>query len=135
VPMVSQTSERTQNRRRYVTCPVCSASFNPGKVKKTITTFTCPECGEVLHYESGWFAYCLFFFCLYGVPVLLYYLGYRNLKLVFVAVVAAPLMLFFGVAIHSFIVPPKAQQKLSYGDTGLRLTDKPKRPEDHRPKA
>ena len=122
-----------QNLSRYVTCPVCSANFDPGKVKRTITTFTCPDCGELLHYEAGSFDYLLFFLCLYGVPALLYCVGYRDLKLVFVAVVAAPLMFFFGIAIHSFIIPPKAQQKLSYGDSGLHLTDRPKRRDDHRP--
>jgi len=130
VPMGSQTGERMQSRRRFVTCPVCSASFHPGKVERTLTSFTCPECGELLHYETGWFTYVLGFFCLYGVPSLLYYLGYRNLKLVFVAVAAAPLTFWFGIVIQSLIIPTRAQQKLKYGDSGLHLTDKPKRRED-----
>jgi hypothetical protein len=129
----SEIKGRAENRRRYVTCPVCSASFHPGRVNRKMGTFTCPGCGEVLTYETGRFGYSLFFFCLYGVPALLYYLGYRGFTLLFVSIGAASLMFFFGVAMHSLIVPPKAQQKLSYGDTGLRLTDKPKRGEDHRP--
>jgi predicted RNA-binding Zn-ribbon protein involved in translation (DUF1610 family) len=130
VSMGSQTSERMQSRRRYVTCPMCSASFHPGKVKRTIRTFTCPECGEVLHYEAGWFAYVWSFFCLYGVPAFFYYFGYQYFGLLFISVVAVPLTFFFGIGIHSLFVAPKAQQKLFYGDSGLHLTDKPKRRED-----
>jgi hypothetical protein len=130
IPIDFAAFEGTQTHRRYVTCPVCSASFHPGKVKRTIGSFTCPECGEVLKYETGGFGYFWFFFCLYGVPALLYYLGYRNLSLVLASTVVASLTFFFGIAIHSFIVPPKAEQKLGYGDSGLHLTDKPKRRDD-----
>src|SRR6266404_1036181 len=129
----SQTKGRVQNHRRYVTCPSCSASFDPGKVERTRRTFTCPECGEVLQYAAGGFAYFFGFLCLYGVPAFLYFLGYRYFSLLFVSIVAVPLTFFVGIAILSFIVPPKAQQKLSYGDSGLHLTDKTKRRENHRP--
>ena len=130
MPMGSQNDQRMESLRRYVTCPVCNVSFHPGQVKRTITSFTCPECGELLQYQTGWFAYVWFFLCLYGVPGLLYYLGYRNLKLILVAVAAAPLTFWFGVLIQSLVVPARAQQKLKYGDSGLHLTDKPKRRED-----
>ena len=120
----------TQNLRRHVTCPVCSARFHPGRVKRTRRTFTCPECGEVLTYRMEWFDYFFFYLCFFGVPALLYFLGYRYFSLLFFSVVAVPLALFFGIAILNFFVPPKAQQKLSYGDSGLHLTDKPKRRDD-----
>ncbi len=119
--------------RRYVTCPVCSASFDPRKVERTRRTFTCPECGEVLQYDAGGFTYFLVFLCLYGVPAFLYFLGYRYFSLLFISIVAVPLTFFVGIAIYSLIVPPKAKQKLSYGDSGLHLTDKTRRREDHRP--
>jgi predicted RNA-binding Zn-ribbon protein involved in translation (DUF1610 family) len=128
----SQTKGRMQNNRRYVTCAVCSAGFDPRKVERTRTTFTCPECGEMLEYAAEGFDYFLFFLCLYGVPAFLYFLGYRYFGLLFVSIVAMPLTFFVGTAIRSLIVPPKAKQKLSYGDSGLHLTDKTKRPENHR---
>jgi len=125
--------QKLGNTRRNVICPSCNASFNPGKVKKTRRSFICPECGEVLEYETGTFAYVLFFFCLYGIPALLYYVGYRSLSLVPFSIAVAFVIFFLGIAIHSLIFPPKAQQKLNYGDTGLRLTNKPKVREDQRP--
>ena len=134
-PIGSQLGEKTQIRnRRDVVCPTCNASFNPGKAKKTIRTFTCPNCGEVLEYETGRFDYILFFFCLYGVPVLVYYLGFRDLVLIFLSIVGAPMLCFLGLLIHSFFVPPKAQLYLKYGETGLHLTDRPKRPGNGAPK-
>jgi hypothetical protein len=125
--------QKLENARLNVICPSCNASFNPRKVKRTWRSFTCPECGEVLEYESGTFAYVLFFFCLYGVPALLYYVGYRSLSLIPLSIAAAFVIFFLGAAIHSLIFPPKAQQKLNYGDSGLHLTDKPKVREDQRP--
>jgi predicted RNA-binding Zn-ribbon protein involved in translation (DUF1610 family) len=125
--------EKLGNTRRNVICPSCNASFNPGKVKRTWRTFICPECGEVLEYETGTFAYVLFFLCLYGVPALLYFVGYRSLSLIPRSIAAAFVIFYLGVTIHSLIFPPKAQQKLNYGDSGLHLTDKPKIREEHRP--
>jgi hypothetical protein len=87
----------------------------------------------VLEYETGTFAYVLFFFCFCGIPALLYYVGYRSLSLVPFSIAASFLIFFLGVAIHSLIFPPKAQQKFNYGDSGLRLTNKPKVREDQRP--
>ncbi len=97
----SQTKGRTPSPRRCVTCPVCGTSFDPGKVERTRRTFTCPECGEVLQYAAGGFAYFLGFFCLYGVPAFLYYLGYRYFSLLFVSLIAVPLTFFVAIAIHS----------------------------------
>ncbi len=125
--------QKLGNTRRNVICPSCNASFNPGKAKRTWRSFICPECGEVLEYETVRFAYVLFFFCLYGVPALLYYVGYRSLSSIPLSIAAAFVIFFLGVAILSLIFPPKAQQKLNYGDSGLHLTDKPKVREDHRP--
>jgi predicted RNA-binding Zn-ribbon protein involved in translation (DUF1610 family) len=120
--------------RRNVKCPSCNASFNPaGKVKRTWGSFSCPECGELLEYETATFSYVLFFFCLYGVPALLYYVGYRNLSLIPLSIAAVFVIFFLGFAVHSLIFPPKAQQKLNYGDTGLHLTDNPKVREERRP--
>lgn len=132
-PGDSKIGEKPQNTRRNVTCPSCNASFNPGKVKMTLTSFTCPDCGEVLEYETGKFGYILIYFCLFGVPALLYYLGYRSLSLIPLSVVVSVVILFLGIAIQSFISPSKAQVKLTYDGSGLRLTDKPKVRDDHKP--
>jgi predicted RNA-binding Zn-ribbon protein involved in translation (DUF1610 family) len=125
--------QKLGNTRRNVICPSCNASFNPGKAKRTWRSFICPECGVVLEYEAGTFVYVLFFLCLYGVPALLYYLGYRSLSLIPRSIAAAFVIFYLGVTINSLIFPPKAQQKLNYGDSGLHLTDTRKIPEDHRP--
>jgi predicted RNA-binding Zn-ribbon protein involved in translation (DUF1610 family) len=128
-----QIRQKLGNARRNVICPSCNASFNPGKVKRTGRSFVCPECGEVLEYETATFAYALFLFCLYGVPALLYCVGYRSLRLIPLSIATALVIFFLGVTIHSLIFPPKAQLHLKYGDSGLRLTDKPKVRDDHRP--
>jgi len=75
---------RDGSLRRYVTCPVCNVSFHPGQVKRTITSFTCPECGELLQYKldgslTSGFSYV---YMVFRSSVLL---GYRNLKLILVA--------------------------------------------------
>jgi len=128
-----QIRQKLGNTRRNVICPSCNASFNPGKVKRTWRSFVCPECGEVLEYEKGTFGYVLFFFCLYGVPALLYYVGYRSLRLIPLSIATALVIVYLGVTIHSLIFPPKAQLHLKYGDSGLHLADKPKIREEHRP--
>jgi predicted RNA-binding Zn-ribbon protein involved in translation (DUF1610 family) len=128
-----QIGQKLGNARRNVICPSCNASFNPGKVKRTGRSFVCPECGEVLEYETATFAYALFIFCLYGVPALLYYVGYRSLRLIPLSIATALVIFFLGVTIHSLIFPPKAQLHLKYGDSGLHLADKPKVRDDHRP--
>jgi hypothetical protein len=120
--------------RRYVKCPTCSANFNRRKVERTRRTFTCPECGEVLECEMVRFGYVLYWVCLYGVPVLLYYLGYRDLTLILLSIGGAFLMFLFGYAILSFFFPPKAQLFLKLGESGLHLTDRPKRRENDQPK-
>lgn len=119
---------------RSVTCPVCSASFCPGEVKRTLTSFTCPKCGEVLEYEPPGTGFTMIwgYLCLFGVPILSYLLGYRDFTSILVSIGAAFLILFLVAVIHSFIIPPRAQQKLSYGDSGLHLTDKPRRREEDR---
>ena len=132
-PSVSKIGEKQRNTRRNVACPSCNASFNPGKVKMALTSFTCPDCGEVLEYETGTFDYILAYFCLFGVPALLYYLGYRSLSLIPLSIAVAVVILFLGIAIQSFISPSKAQVKLTYGGSGLRLTDKPKVRGDRKP--
>ena len=132
-PAGSKIGEKPQNTRRNVTCPSCNASFNPGKVKMTLASFTCPDCGEVLEYETGTFGHILFYFCLFGVPALLYYLGYRSLSLIPLSITVSVVILFLGIAIQSFITPSKAQVKLNYGDSGLHLADKPKVRDDHKP--
>jgi predicted RNA-binding Zn-ribbon protein involved in translation (DUF1610 family) len=126
-------AEMSRNTRRNVICPCCNASFKLGTVKRTWSSFICPECGEVLEYEPGTFAYVLSVFCLYGVPALLYYIGYRSLSLIPLSIAVALVIFFLGAAMRSIMFPPKAQQKLNYGDSGLHLTDKPKVREDQRP--
>ena len=130
-PMSSQTMESTQNLRLYVTCPVCSASFHAGKVKATIRTFNCPECGEVLEYETRGLAKWLPALNFLGVPILLYLLGIRGSTLVFASIGGAILMQFLGIAIYYHFSPLKAKQREDY--RGLRLTDEPRRREDHPP--
>ena len=88
----------------------------------------------MLEFETGRFVYFLSFVCLYGVPVLVYFLGYRNFTLVLLSIGAALLVFFFGIVIHSFFVQPKAQLSLKFGETGLHLTDRPNRGKNAPPK-
>jgi hypothetical protein len=119
---------------RSVTCPFCSERFYPGEVKRTGRFFTCPKCGELLEYAPPGevFAYVWFPLCFYGVPIISYWAGYRDFTSIVVSIGAASLISFFGIVIHKLVVPPKAQQKLSYGDSGLHLTDKTQRRNDDR---
>lgn len=127
-------NEKPQHARGYITCPLCGASFHPGKVKKTMTSFTCPECGAVLEYKTEPFGCLLISFCIFGVPALVYYLGYQNLSLILLSIVASFLIFHLGMAILSYFVPPKAKQQSGYRDDSvLHLTDKPKDREGHRP--
>jgi predicted RNA-binding Zn-ribbon protein involved in translation (DUF1610 family) len=132
-PGGSKIGKKPQNTGRNVICPSCKASFHPGKVKMTLTSFTCPDCGEILEYETETFAYILICFCLFGVPALLYYLGYRSLSLIPLSIAVAVVIFFLGIAIQSSISPSKAQVKSTYDGSGLRLTDKPKVRDDHKP--
>jgi hypothetical protein len=115
-----------------VTCPVCSSNFNPGKVKRKMTTFTCPECGEQLTYEVGTlFDYVWFALSVFGVPTVIYFLGFRDSTLVFASIGGTILFYVVGMSIHHLFSPPQATQIEGYG--GLRLTDKAKRHEAERP--
>ncbi|MGB2656001.1 MAG: CPBP family glutamic-type intramembrane protease, partial [Candidatus Acidiferrum sp.] len=125
--------EIRQSTRRNVICPSCNAGFNPGNVRRAGRSFLCPECGEVLEHETGTFAHVLFGVCLYGVPALLYYLGYRSLRSIALSIAAALVIFYLGITIHSLIFPPKAQLHLKYGESGLHFADKPKVRDDHRP--
>jgi hypothetical protein len=126
-------AQNSKLNSRRVTCPCCNASFNPGKVKKTWRSFACPECSKVLKYETPTFAYVLFFACLYGVPALMYYFGFRDMTLVPRSIAVGFVIFFLGLAIYSLIFPSKAQQKLNYGESGLHLTDKDESREGQRP--
>jgi hypothetical protein len=122
-----QTEDGTWRRLGHVTCPVCSASFNPGKIKKAWRTFTCPNCEEVLTYETRSFDYLLLAFSIYGTPIALYFCGFRGLTLAAASVGGAIVFLFLGIFIYNLFSPPIAAQREGFG--GLRLTDKPKRQE------
>ena len=113
---------------RSVTCPFCNDRFHP------VNPFICPQCGESLQYAppaqvflSVWFPLCV-----YGVPILSYCIGYRDFTSIVVSIGVAFLIFFSGIVIYGLIIPPKAQQKLSYGDSGLHLTDKTQRRHDNR---
>jgi hypothetical protein len=123
-------SSENSSRRRYVTCPCCQAGFDPRHVERTRNSFTCPGCGELLKYQLRRFDYFLFFSCLYGVPAVLYYEGYRGLSLILMYFVASPLIFFVIESVLFWIVSPEAEQKLSYGDSGLHLTERRKNRRD-----
>lgn len=117
---------------RNVTCPICSATFHPGKVKRKMTTFTCPECGEQLTYEVGTtFDYLWFALSIFGVPILVYFLGFRDSTLIFASIGGAIWCYVVGMSVRSLFNPLQATQLEGYG--GLRLTDKSKRLERGRP--
>lgn len=113
---------------RSVACPFCSELFHP------VSPFICPQCGESLQYAppGELFIGVWFSLCIYGVPILSYCIGYRDFTSIVVSIGAAFLIFFTGNVIHRLIIPPKAQQKLSYGDSGLHLTAKTQRGDDDR---
>ena len=119
---------------RSVTCPFCRAHFYPGEVRRTGRFFTCPQCDELLECAPPGeaFSYVWFPLCLYGIPILSYYIGYRDFTSLVVSIGAAFLIFFFGIVIHNLVIPPKAQQRLSYGDSGLHLTSESPRPKNDR---
>jgi hypothetical protein len=128
-----KSSENT-GRRRYVTCPCCQASFDPRRVERTWNSFTCPGCGELLKYETPRFVSFAMLFVQLVLPPLAFFEGYQGLSLLFIWVVVSPLVaITIGIILSLIVspfVPPKAEQKLTYGDSGLHLTDRPKNRKD-----
>jgi len=116
--------KRADPAHSAVTCPVCNAAFDLTKARKTLTVFTCPECGEQLHYEAGWFGSVWFAVSLFGVPVAVYLLGFRDLSLVWVSAGAAICVFVLGISIHSRFSSPKLELK----SADLSLINRPKFP-------
>ena len=92
-----------------LTCPVCKASFNPANAKKSLTVLACPECGEQLQYETGWFGSVWFAVSFFGVPIAIYLLGFRDLNLVWVSVASAICVFVLGIGIYSRFSSPKLE--------------------------
>ncbi len=117
---------------RSVACPFCRARFYPEKVKRTGIFFSCPECLELLEYAPPGevFGRVWFLLCCYGIPILSYGLGYRDFTSILASTGVAFLVFFNGIGIYKLVMPPKAQQRLSYGDSGLHLTEKAQRRKD-----
>lgn len=130
-PVGGQTKENTRRTRREITCPICSASFNPQETKKTWRTFACPNCEQVLTYDTRSFDYLLFAFSVYGTPVALFFFGFRGLTLAATSVGSAIVLLLVGTFIYNLFSRPTATLPQGFG--GLRLTDKRKRRENHPP--
>lgn len=116
--------KRADPARSAVTCPVCKAAFDLTKVKRTLTAFTCPECGEQLQYETGWFDSVWFAVSFFGVPIAVYLLGFRDLSLVWVSAGSAICVFALGIAIHSRLRPPKLELR----SADLSLINRPKFP-------
>jgi hypothetical protein len=91
-----------------------------------ITTFRCPQCGELLEFapQNQWLVLLI---SIATGAILVFLMGYRGLTLVFGAIGAAFLTLVLVVSVAFHIWPPKAQQCFRKGDTELRLTEKSRR--------
>jgi predicted RNA-binding Zn-ribbon protein involved in translation (DUF1610 family) len=97
-----------------ITCPMCAATFDRRKTKG----FKCPQCGEELTWETETkFNYVWFILSVYGFPIVLYFMGVRNL---FALIGGAALLCFAGMTIKMYFSPHQVVQK--YG--GLRVNDK-----------
>lgn len=107
-----------------LTCPVCKASFNPANAKKSLTVLTCPECGEQLHYETGWFGSVWFAVSFFGAPIAVYLLGFRDLNLVWVSAGGAICVFVLGIAVYSRFSSPKLELR----SADLSLINRPKFP-------
>jgi hypothetical protein len=59
-----------------------------------------------------------------------YLLGYRGPVLIPIVIFGSLLLLVVGVSLLYHIRPPKAELRLAYGDTGLRLRNIPERAEN-----
>jgi hypothetical protein len=130
-PVGGQTEDSTRRQRGEITCPICSVSFSPQETKKTWRTFACPNCEQMLTYETRDFDYLLFAFSVYGTPIALYFYGFRGLTLAAASVASAIVLLFLGTFIYNMFSRPTATQPRGFG--GLRLMDKRKRRENHPP--
>ena len=95
---------------------MCSASFDPRQAKG----FTCPGCGEKLTFQiETKFYYVWFLLSVIAFPILLYYLGIRNLF----ALIVGPILLWLvGMYVDFSFFPLQVVQK--YG--GLQLKDRTK---------
>ncbi len=120
--------QNAELKSRYaVTCPVCSVIFRPGLSSPMgITTFRCPQCGELLKYATR-HELLLLTISMVAAVVLVFYLGYRGLNLVLMTIGCTFLIMILVVSVIFHIWPPKVQQSLRKGDSELHLTDKPHR--------
>lgn len=121
--------ERTRLPRQHVLCPVCNTRFNSAKVKRTITTFTCPNCDEVLTYETRRFDYFLFAVSVYGIPIVMYLWGFRGFTLISASFGGAVVVLLVGTSIYNLFSPAKAVLRESV--LSLRLVEKSQHGEDY----
>ena len=88
-----------------------------------ITTFRCPNCGELLEYVPRNDVLVLIS-SMAAAAVLAFSLGYRGFTFFLVTVAATLLIVFVVVGLIYHLWPPKAQRSYKNGDTGLHLTDK-----------
>jgi hypothetical protein len=113
---------------RYdVTCPICGHKFLVGRFGWEGLYFRCPSCRELLQYVQGSKPYLIVPLTVILTGLGGYFIGWRGLELGLVTLGGSVFFIFLLTSILFHISPPKAEQHLKYGDTGLRLKDK--RPE------
>jgi hypothetical protein len=101
--------------------------LRPGKTPWRGSAFLCPECDELLEFKTSLNDYLIFYLSIPAGVVLSYFGGYRGWTFLIVALGLAVLVFLFGIIFHFHISPPEARLRLKNGDTGLRLTGKPRR--------
>jgi ribosomal protein S27E len=116
--------------RYAVTCPNCGTRFLVGRFGWEGLYFRCPTCGELLENSFGPKSYLIAVVSVLVTGLGGYFTGWRGIELVLVTLGGSFLVVFLLTSILFHISPPKAEQHLKYGDTGLRLKDK--KPEQNR---
>jgi hypothetical protein len=61
---------------------------------------------------------------MYVLPVVSYSLGHQTFASILISVAVGLLLYFAGIFAYFAVKPPKLRQRLSYGESGLRLTKK-----------
>jgi hypothetical protein len=115
---------KTGPSRYDVTCPICGTQFLAGRFGWEGTSFRCPACGGLLECANGSRPYFIGWIGAILSAAAAFLIGFRGWALVFITLGGSFLVLALVTSVLFHISPPKAQKKLKYGETGLRLKNK-----------
>jgi hypothetical protein len=113
-------------RSLSVMCPICGSTFDAREAKGKGRPLDCPRCGERLEREppGRLFLLLLYIGCICTLPVVSYSVGHWTFASILISFVVGFLLYLAGIFAYFAVMPLKLRQRLSHGESGLRLTEK-----------